>query len=330
MPFSKEFVDVLLAASDDYKENMIIDYYTLEAHVPTRMYADFAKLNINSPIHRTKIDSFELFLLQHIEPNAWAWLHNEKYVMCIHLSLFKLIEKRVREKIESLPENAKQIISRCSFNEEVPVDYLIYQFTTVFTFYHELAHLFQFKKGNEGAAHFERYNLNEGKYFDQLAHAREIDADIFAAEHITAHVFQFWNASPDDKRTKEALEAMISLTLLSSFTLFFELSLGWQEWYTLDYDHPNSLIRISYILDALIQTSKANEHKLDFEIDSKKILQDTFILANHFIVDDNANGFEGFANRFENHSEEIETYIKGEMFPYMNGIHFLNCNDEVE
>jgi hypothetical protein len=327
MPFSKEFIDVLLAASDDYKESMILDYNTLEAHVPTRMYADFAKLNINSPIYKTKIGPFELFLLQHTEPNAWAWLHNNKYVMCIHLSLFKLIEKRVREKLLSLPEDSKEIISRCSFKEDVPADYLIYQFTTVFTFYHELAHLFQFKKGNGGAAHFERYNLYEGKDFDKLAHAMEIDADIFAAEHMTSHVFQFWNALPDEKRTKESLEAMISLTLLSSFILFFELSQGWQKWYTLDYDHPNPLIRVSYILDALIQTSKSNEHKLNFEIDGKKILQDTFILANHFIVDDKLNGFEGFTKRFEDHSEEIEAYIKGEMFPYMNGIHFLNCND---
>lgn len=329
MPFSKDFIDVLLAASDDYKESMILDYNTLEAHVPTRMYTNFAKSNIKSPIHKTEIDPFELFLLQHAEPNAWAWFHNDRYVMCIHLSLFKLIEKRVREKLLSLPEDAKEIISRCAFKEDTPADYLIYQFTTVFTFYHELAHLFQFKKGNEGIAHFERYNLYEGKDFNKLAHAMEIDADIFAAEHMTAHVFQFWNASPDEKRTKESLEAMISLTLLSSFILFFELSQGWQKWYTLDYDHPNPLIRVSYILDALIQTSKANDHKLNFEIDGKKILQDTFILANHFIVDDKVNGFEGFAKRFEDHSVEIETYIKGEMFPYMNGFPFLNCNDQV-
>ena len=108
---------------------------------------------------------------------------------------------------------------------------------------------------------------------------------------MTSHVFQFWNASPNEKRTKESLEAMISLTLLSSFILFFELSQGWEEWYTLDYDHPNPLIRVYYILDALIQTSKSNEGKIDFEIDGKKILQDTFILANHFIIDDKANGF---------------------------------------
>jgi hypothetical protein len=328
MPFSKEFIDVLLAASDEYEESMILDYNTLEEYEPTKMYAVFAKSNIDSPIHKTKIEPFELFLLQHTEPNAWAWQHNDKFVMCIHLSLFKLIEQRVRRKLQTLPEDAHEIISRCSFEEELPVDYLIYQFTTVFTFYHELAHLFQYKKKDEGVAHFERYNLYEGKLFDKLVHAMEIDADIFAAEHITAHVFQFWNASPDEKRTKESLETMISLALLSSFILFFELSQGWQEWYTLDYDHPNPLIRVCYILDALVQTSKTNEHKLNFEIDGKKILQDTFLLANHFIVDDRANGLESFAERFQDHSEEIETYIKREMFPYMDGIAFLNCNDQ--
>lgn len=328
MPFDKEFIDVLLAASDEYKESMILDYTTLESHIPTKMYADFAKANINSPIHKTKISPFELFLLIYEEPNAWAWLHNDKYVMCIHLSLFKLIEKRVREKLQTLPEDGKELIDQCHFNEDEPADYLIYQFATAFTFYHELAHLFQFKKGKTGAAHFERYNLVEGKDFDKLAHAMEIDADIFAAEHMTAHLFQFWNALPEDKRTKESLEARMSLVLLSSFILFFELSDGWQEWYTLDYDHPNPLIRVCYILDALVQTATENGKKLDFEIDGKRVLQQTFILANHFIVDGKMNGFEDFVKLFQDHTEDIETYIKGEMFPYLNGIQFLNCNDK--
>lgn len=327
MPFDKEFIDVLLAASPDYDESKILDYNLLEADTPTRLYANFAKSNVQNPVHKVKVEPFELFLTTNDEPNAWAWLHNDKYVICIHLRLFKVIEKRVREKLESLPDDGKQILAKSSFKKEVPADYLIYQFATVFTFYHELAHLFQFKKGKDGAAHFERYNLTEGSEFDKLFHAMEIDADIFAAEQMTAHVFQFWDAIPNDKRTKETLEVLMSLMLLSTFILFFELSQGWKEWYALDYDHPNPLIRVSYILDVLIQTSKANEHKLDFEIDGKKVLSETFILANHFLIDAEVNGFEGFTKQFADHSDEINTYIKKEMFPYMDAIPFLNCND---
>ena len=77
MPFDKEFIDILLEASDDYNESMILDYNTLDGNTPTKKYADFAKANINSPLHKTKIGPFELFLLMFEQPNAWAWLHKD-------------------------------------------------------------------------------------------------------------------------------------------------------------------------------------------------------------------------------------------------------------
>src|SRR4051812_37357773 len=123
MPFEQEFIDVLLAASPEYKEDMILDYTLLEAHVPTRTYADFAKVNATSAIYNMKIEPFELFLLMYPEPNAWACLFNDKYVMCIHLSLFNIIEKRVREKLPT----ASGIITKYPSQKELPADYLIYQ-----------------------------------------------------------------------------------------------------------------------------------------------------------------------------------------------------------
>ena len=49
-----------------------------------------------------------------------------------------------------------------------------------------------------------------------------------------------------------------------------------------------------------------------------------YLLANHFLIDTKENGFEGFSKRFAEHSDEINNYIKGEMFPYMDSIPFLN------
>ena len=324
MPFTKEFIDVLLDASPDYDESMILDYNVLGANNASKMYADFAKANVEN--HKVKVEPFELFLLNYDEPNAWAWFHNDKNVICIHLSLFENIEKRVLDKIKSMPSNAKAIISKGNFSAQEPADYLIIQFATVFIFYHELAHLLQFNKGNKGAALVEKYNLSVGADFDKRAHAMEIDADIFAAEQMTAHLFQFWNKFSDENKTKDSLETLISLMLLSSFILFFELTEGWEKWYTFDYDHPNSIIRVTYILDALIQTSKAKDRKLTFEIDKTKILNDTFILANHFIDDSKMNGFEDFAKLFYSHQEDINNYTIGEMFLYMETIPFLNSN----
>ncbi len=327
MPFAREFIDVLLAADDSYKEEMILDYTEMELHIPTKMYADFVKMNVDNPERAEKIQPFELFLLTHPEANAWAWLHEGNYVMCIHLSLFKVIEQRVKEKLQALPAESRAIISRCQFTNEEPADYLIYQFATIFTFYHEFAHLLQSKREEQNAAHFERYNLAKGPQFDKLAHAMEIDADIFAAEHMNAHVFQYWNALPEKRRTKEALEVLMSLCILSSFILFFELSDGWQEWYTLDHDHPNSLIRVCYIHDVLYQTSKANESKIGFEIDSKSVLDDALLMADHFLANAEGRGLDSFVNVFSNHSAEIQKYINGEMFPFMDNVQFLNCNN---
>ncbi len=327
MPFEKQFIDILLAVPFGYNENMILDYNLLEKHSPTRMYADFIKKNVSNPERIEKIEQFELFLLAHQDANAWACLHEGKYVMCIHLSLFKVVEKRVRDKLQTLPEESKAIFSKCQFTKEEPADYLIYQFATIFTFYHEFAHLLQFKRQERNISHFEKYNLVKGAKFDKLAHAMEIDADVFAAEHMNAHVFQYWNSLPDERRTKEALEVLMSLCILSIFILFFELSEGWRQWYTLDYDHPNSLIRVCYIHDVLYQTSKSNEKKIEFEIDSKVILDNALVMANYFLANEEQSGLESFINIFSNNSTEIHKYIDREMFPYMDSIQFLNYNN---
>lgn len=327
MPFTREFIDVLLAADDSYKEEMILDYTEMESHIPTRMYADFVKMNIANTQRPENIQPFELFLLKHKETNAWAWYHNSCYVICIHLSLFKVIENRVKQKLSTLTEGLIPIISKCQFTEKEPADFLVYQFATIFTFYHEFAHLLQFSRSKLTNAHFERYNLVKGQDYDPIAHAMEIDADVFAAEHINAHLFQYWNKLPENKKTKESLEGMISLCILSVFILFFELSKGWREWYTLDYDHPNSLIRVCYIHDVLYQTSKANEDKIGFEINNKVVLDDALTLADHFLENGENSGLESFVRTFSTHSAEIHHYINEVMFPFISSIDYLNYNN---
>jgi hypothetical protein len=74
---------------------------------------------------------------------------------------------------------------------DIPVWFLFFQQTTMFTYYHEHGHILQFS-GGPAMRLTEKRALIEGKDFDMTSHAMEIDADIHAAHLMTFHIIEYW------------------------------------------------------------------------------------------------------------------------------------------
>ncbi|WP_276504986.1 hypothetical protein [Terrimonas pollutisoli] len=269
---------------------------------------------------------FELFLLKNDEPNAFAFKHEEVYIIGIHLSLFKLLESRIREQVPNLKGSALAIIQAVQNCTPLTAEFLMYQIITQFTFYHELGHLHQLKHADElGLLCFEKYSLVEGAEFNQVAHAMEIDADLFAANQIALHILQYWSDFAPEYKTKENLEAFISIASASIFLFFFELAGGWHDLYYLDYDHPHPLIRVSYITDAIVSIAKQSQQENVPKPDAKKCMSGSLLIAEQLLSEGTKNGLDEFVQEYMNYKTEIDGYVS-EMKNFIPNVPFLIVN----
>jgi hypothetical protein len=329
MTYSKEFLDALLIADKEYTSDRILNFKNLPKGIITTNFTDFVYGSTSNPENPFRIEPFELFLLKIDEPNAFAFKYDGMYIIGIHLSLFSLLEKRIREKVPKLKDKAAAMILSIESCLENGLNgqFTMYQFITLFTYYHELAHLHQLKHEDDlrKPSRFEKYFLIEGKQFDQIAHAMEIDADLIAANQIARHILQYWEGFALEKRTIENLEAFISMVSASIFLFFFELAGGWQNLYYLDFDHPHSLIRTGYITDAIANIAALTQKEDFLKPDSAKCVSGGLVIAQQLLNDGMSDGLNEFIQNFMNHQDQVDAYVK-EMSEFNKTVPFLISN----
>jgi hypothetical protein len=327
MSYTQEFLNVLFEANPVYTKESILDFKSLPEGTPTTAYSSFIYQNVSDPKNPFRIEPFELFLLKTDEPNAFAFEKDGLYIIGIHLSLFKLPETKIRKKVPLIKEPALSLITKVEKCTPLRVDFLMYQFITLFTYYHELAHLNQLRHaGKNSMSLFEKYNLVEGKEFDRISHAMEIDADLFATQQVTFHVLQYWSDFAPEQKNKENLEAFISMVSASIFLFFFELTGGWQDLYLLEYDHPHPLIRISYITDAIANLAAEEIEDANQKPSKEKCVLDALIIAQQLLTNGKQDGLHEYIQIYKKYQQDIGDYVKKEMGPFSKSLDFLIPN----
>lgn len=311
-----EFLEVLFKYSDennaDYKKEDIIDYKNLPEESILRIFAEFVVEKTTQDNNENKFDNFDFFLLNNDKPNAFACSYNGKSIIGIHTSLLENIEQRINSRINTLPELSQKILNGyINSGHSVPINIIMYQFAALFIYYHELAHLIQFKNEGVNKAKLERYNFHIGNYFDIILHVIELDADYFATYQLFVHIINYWNNLPMEFRNDNSLESILTAVTSSLFVLFNELSGGWKEWYLYDYSHPNPVVRVSYINQFLIDLAKFETSRYyGFEISNSKSMVDTLSLSMYLNSDtENETGLKKYLEYIFSHSDEIEKYL---------------------
>lgn len=120
--------------------------------------------------------------------NAKAGFVNNQNIILINLGLIMnclenyLENERLNEFIES---NFPDYIQKF----DNPISYLAFQITTQFTYYHELAHLFQFCK-TKNEIELQERKTNDAE-FNIIKHKLEINADTYSSIAIATHLQQY-------------------------------------------------------------------------------------------------------------------------------------------
>lgn len=275
-----------------------------------KLYKDlylFCRENLDIHYKRKSI-SFSSFLYSNdFSINAKARAKNNQSAILINMGLMQhcidkyLFNHDLNDFIES-----KEPALAAKFDSSL--SYLAFQVNTQFTYYHELAHLFQFPK-IETEQELQERSTDGG--FDIMKHKLEINADTYSSICIATHIDQYIDKSFGEQVSQEIVTKTITifgaclLEYIVNFTDKFELY--FEERY-----HPHPLIRLLNIIlnitnhFSLIPKYKEKGIKLEaiplFRniIDFHKELEDNNIFT---------TGFSGFITQYTANIPKIVSYI---------------------
>lgn len=242
--------------------------------------------------------------------NARAGKHNGYSIIGVNMqtvhSLYDLFYEKndIFETDDYLNENYKSLID----NFDVPVGHLMFQLATLFTFYHERAHLIQKSPILELWVSEQIEEMVDDE-FSIERHVLELDADLDAAHLICFHLIEYWKKLSPENRTQANLQKIFSVGVASVFSYFLLYFKESMEVYYNQHTHPHPLVRISYIVDCFIRVAEINLPN-DFILDLRTTLREGFVISDIFYKSVfQSNLVEDFASHFMAESGNIENYV---------------------
>lgn len=199
-------------------------------------------LNINSELENISPNIF--IYSNSFNVNAKAGFKNNQNTIVINLGLMMNCLKNYLEN-ESLNEYVESNFDDYIKKFDNPVSYLAFQITTQFTYYHELAHLFQFcKKKNE--IQLQERKTNDGD-FDIIRHKLEINADTYSSIAIATHLQQYIDKIFGTKINHEI--AVNTIKILGACLLNYIINFSDKtEIYFKQHSHPHPFLRLLNIV----------------------------------------------------------------------------------
>lgn len=240
MDYSQEIknsVDNSIVGNEDIYDFRGSDFETLLTN-----YYKFCRENLNIQSKQEKIFPNIFLFTNSFEINAGAGLINKHFVITINLGLFRSCIDNYYANT-GLAHYFQALYPDTISKFDNPVNILAFQICTQFTYYHELAHLFQFSEKDTELKIQERNDKEEKKGFDGTKHILEINADTYASIAVTTHIEQYIRKTFKDEVTVEnTIQTFIFFgCCLLNYTLNFSEKA--EEIYFEEHTHPHSFIR---------------------------------------------------------------------------------------
>lgn len=190
----------------------------------------------------------------------------------------------------------------------VSLEYLMFQASTIFTFYHEFAHLVQ-QQG--GVFYMNEYPESEDYSFK--LHLCEYDADLNGCQFVNVYIQQFIQDNlPKDYQTDLNYKRLMYLGI-SSIVITQLLFLHGElypfkpegidtSFYTKKSTHPHTFTRAIYIIEHYVRIAKANGVTIDFQ----DTVTNVTVICNEFFKDSEI--FKDFINDVNYNLDEIKGY----------------------
>ena len=228
-------------------KNSILDYNNIfefrdtpNENIFENLYV-FCRENLNIHSKRVNISPNIFLFTNDFSINAKAGYRNNQSVILINLGLMKncfenyLFNTKLDEYTN---EKFSELISRF----DNPISVLAFQITTQFTYYHELAHLFQFTKKQIPEIELQEREKEEAN-FNITNHKLEINADTYSAISIATHIKQYIDKSFGDEINVEIINSTIKI--LGSCIMNYIINFSHDNNIYFDkHSHPHPFLRL--------------------------------------------------------------------------------------
>jgi hypothetical protein len=266
------------------------------------LFFKFCQQNLFIAQKEFRIRPAFIFFSDHFSVNGRAGKINGVYIIDIHSGLLEILKDFFFDKAA--------VFNAAKFNfirqyMDVTLPQLLFQLCTIFTYYHERAHLIQ-----RSSAFFtvETEALISGVSitYSEESHAREFDADLEGSYFCALHILEYFKKLPENARTTATLTMMISLTGSAIFTYFLYLSQGHHNIYYYSEKHPHPMIRLTYLIDSMLKSVDANN---TLPINQRQVVLESIALTDTLYT---ANGnplVQQFAHVLFAESNNIELFV---------------------
>jgi len=222
------------------------DIFDFEDTPNEKLYKDlylFCRENLDIHFKRKSISHSSFLFSNDFSINARARIKKDQGIIFFNIGLMQdCIDKYLYN--HDLNDFIKSKYPSLAEEYDSSVSYLAFQVNTQFTYYHELAHLFQFSKSDTENELQERTG-NGG--FDIMKHKLEINADTHASIYIATHIHQYIVNTFSENINQ--YNVVNTITIIGACLLEYVLNFTDKfELYFEEYSHPHPLIRILNII----------------------------------------------------------------------------------
>lgn len=208
------------------------------------------------------------------------------------------------------------VYSADTLRHDIDAGYFLFQFTTMYVFYHEVGHLIQ-QSAVPGLSNSLAFLEHDCTGSDVgFNHIRELDADWYSSSCIALHVKQFSEVVQGDAAY---LARMTSLALSGIYTYYIYKSHQQQELYYEEHCHPHPSVRLSYLIIFFLDNLAAN---LPYRLDQRTVLTEAIRISERLLQTSGQNIVETYSKAIYENATTIEAYINqimrnGRRYPFL-------------
>jgi hypothetical protein len=234
----KECVD-----NDIFKREDIFDWDQSPLKELLEKYYVFCRGSLDIESKHCDISPNIIIVTNKLSVNAEAARTKTHFYIAINLGLLKYCNENYIEN-EALTTYFIEKFSNTVGKFDNPANLMAFQICTQFTYYHELAHLFQFSSKANIASIQERNDKESDSEFSITDHILEINADTYASVAVATHIEQYIGRIFKENATEDntAETFIFFCCCLLNYTLGF--SEKGQPIYFNEHSHPHPFLRL--------------------------------------------------------------------------------------
>lgn len=228
----------------------IFDFFRSRLEVHYSQYYQFCQENLSETNSENISQPARVYFANDDEFKAGAIKRGEYSIIRINKGLIEFMHNIILHRFgpKVLDEPSEEVLEYGTN----PINTIMFQVSLLFIFYHELAHLIQFR-GTDEVEKEESYSLSGDGTFNIEDHIMETDADIYASNYICDHIIDFIKTNP----TQKFADDVIVFSMTGILILFLKLHGNNTTLYYDKTTHPHPSIRLSIVIHFMVTTLKS-------------------------------------------------------------------------